>query len=108
MLRSLIRSGDRKRARKLLNRYLGAVFLQSPDLVVVRALMIEMLGYLVRTAGQDSAHLGFLIESSHRWTGRIIAARSNLARRQERPGRLYEHHLPVGVRERSSGCCPGA
>ena len=75
MLLSLIRSGDRKGARKLLNRYLGAVFLQSSDRVVVHALVIELLGYLVRTAVQDSPHLGSLIESSHKWTTRIMAAR---------------------------------
>jgi AraC-like DNA-binding protein len=74
MLISLIRAGDRKGARRLLNKMLGAIFLSSPSLVVVRALMIELMGYLVRAAVQDSPYLEPLMEKNHAWMARIIEA----------------------------------
>lgn len=72
LLLSLIRADDRKGARRLLNRMLGAAFLRSANLVVVRALMIEMMGYLVRSAVEDSPYLETLLEKNHLWMARII------------------------------------
>ncbi len=72
LLLSLIRADDRKEARRLLNRMLGAAFLRSANLVVVRALMIEMMGYLVRSAVEDSPYLEPLLEKNHLWMARII------------------------------------
>lgn len=73
-LLSLIRAGDRNRAREVLNRFLAAAFLQSSDLVVIRALMIELMGYLVRAAVEDSPYLEFLMRKNHQWMARIIEA----------------------------------
>ncbi len=74
ILLSLIRAGDRKGARRVLNRMLGAMFLRSANPAVVRALMIEMMGYLVRTAVEDSPHLEPLLEKNHQWMAAIIRA----------------------------------
>ena len=74
MLLSLIRVGDRKGARRVLNRLLAAMFVYSPKLAVVRARAIEMMGYLVRAAVEDSPLLEPLIEENHRRIERIIAA----------------------------------
>ncbi len=74
MLLSLIRAGDRKGARKLMNQMLGAIFLRSANLAVVRALMIEMMGYLARTAVEDSPYLEPLLEKNHLWMACIIEA----------------------------------
>lgn len=74
VLLSLIRAGDHRGARARLNEILGAVFLRSANLAVVRALMIEMMGYLVRTAVEDSPHLEPLIEENHHWMERVINA----------------------------------
>lgn len=75
MLLSLIRAGDRKGARRILNQMLGRVFLQSANLTVIRALMIEMMGYLVRRAIEDSPFLEPIMERNHGWMARIIEAR---------------------------------
>ncbi len=74
ILLSLIRAGDRHGARRVLNRLLGATFLRSGNVVVVRALMVELLGYLVRRAVEESPYLGSLIEKNQAWTARIIEA----------------------------------
>lgn len=74
MLLSLIRVGDRTGARRVLNKLLAAMFLNSPKLPVLRARAIEMMGYLVRTAVEDSPLLASLIEQNHRWMECIIAA----------------------------------
>ncbi len=73
-LLSLIRAGDRKGARKILNQVLGKMFLRSANLTVIRALMIEMMGYLVRRAVEDSPFLEPIMEKNHRWMARIIEA----------------------------------
>jgi two-component system response regulator YesN len=71
-LLSLIRAGDRKGARRVLNQLLGSMFLASPGPAVVRARAIEMLGYLVRAAVENSPDLEPLIVRNHRWTARLI------------------------------------
>lgn len=72
VLLSLIRAGDRKGARKILNQMLGRVFLRSANLTIIRALMIEMMGYLVRRAVEDSPFLEPIMEKNHQWMARII------------------------------------
>ncbi len=73
-LLSLIRVGDKKGCRRVLNKLLAAMFLYSPKLSVVRARAIEMMGYLVRAAVEDSPMLEPLIEQNQAWMARIAAA----------------------------------
>ena len=54
---------------------LGAMYLTSPKLVVLRARAIEMMGYLTRTAVEDSPVMESLIERNHQWMERLIRAR---------------------------------
>jgi AraC-like DNA-binding protein len=74
-LLSLIRVGDRKGARGCLNSLIGVMFLSSPNPVIIKARAIELLGYLVRAAVEDSPHLEPLIEKNHRWTSALILTR---------------------------------
>lgn len=74
-LLALIRAGDRKGARGSLNSLLGDMFLTSPNPVVIKARAIELLGYLVRAAVENSPHLEPLIEKNHRWTTALITTR---------------------------------
>ncbi len=75
ILLSHIRAGDQDGARRVLNEMLGAMYLTSPKLVVLRARAIEMMGYLTRTAVEDSPVMESLIERNHRWMERLIRAR---------------------------------
>lgn len=75
VLLSLIRSGERNDARRLLNEMLGVMFLSSPRLVVLRARTIELMGYLTRAAVEDSPLLEPLIERNHGWMEKLIRAR---------------------------------
>lgn len=75
ILLSHIRAGDQDGARRVLNEMLGAMYLTSPKLVVLRARAIEMMGYLTRTAVEDSPAMESLIERNHRWMERLIRAR---------------------------------
>ncbi|MEI6166225.1 MAG: AraC family transcriptional regulator [bacterium] len=75
ILLSHIRSGDRTGARRVLNEMLGAMYLTTPKLVVLRARAIEMMGYLTRAAVEDSPILESLIERNHQWMERLIRAR---------------------------------
>ncbi|VGO23361.1 helix-turn-helix domain-containing protein [Pontiella sulfatireligans] len=72
ILLSLIRVGDRAGARKMFNKMLAAMFLYSPKPVVVRARAIEMMGYLVRTAVEDSPLAEPLLERHMQWIERIV------------------------------------
>jgi two-component system response regulator YesN len=72
ILLSLIRVGDRAGARKMFNRMLAAMFLYSPKPVVVRARAIEMMGYLVRTAVEDSPLMEPLLERHMKWIEQIV------------------------------------
>ena len=74
-LLSHIRAGDPDGARRVLNEMLGAMYLTSPKLVVLRARAIEMMGYLTRTAVEDSPVMESLIERNHQWMERLIRAR---------------------------------
>lgn len=74
LLLSLIRAGDKKGARRILNQMLGRVFLQSANLSVIRALMIEMMGYLVRRAVEENPAFEPIMEKNHAWMARIIEA----------------------------------
>ena len=75
ILLSHIRSGDQTGARRVLNEMLGAMYLTTPKLVVLRARAIEMMGYLTRAAVEDSPILESLIERNHQWMERLIRAR---------------------------------
>lgn len=74
ILLSHIRAGDQAGARRVLNEMLGAMYLTSPRLVVLRARAIEMMGYLTRAAVEDSPVMESLIERNHQWMERIIHA----------------------------------
>lgn len=73
-LLALIRAGDRKEARHVLNRMIGAMMTRSPNLAVMRAQMIELMGYLTRAAVMDSPHLEPLLERNHEWMAQIVEA----------------------------------
>ena len=75
MLLSMIRAGDRPGARRVLNDTLGARYLSAPKLPVLRARIIELMGYLTRAAVEDSPILEPLIRRTHVWTERLIRAR---------------------------------
>jgi AraC-like DNA-binding protein len=72
ILLSLIRVGDRAGARKIFNKMLAAMFLYSPKQVVVRARAIEMMGYLVRAAVEDSPLMEPLLERHMKWIEQIV------------------------------------
>jgi AraC-like DNA-binding protein len=71
-----IRAGDRRSARKLLNEMLAAIYMSSPQLVVLRARAVELMSCLTRAAIEDNPLLEPLIERNHTWTERLIRARS--------------------------------
>ncbi len=74
ILLSFIKAGDRESALRVLNEMLAAMYLTSPQLPVLRARAIELMGYLTRTAVEDSPSLESLIESNHAWMARLIQA----------------------------------
>lgn len=74
MLLSLIRVGDRSGARGVLNDMLAALFLYSPKVPVIKARLVELMGYLVRAAIEDNAALEFLLERHQAWLTRILEA----------------------------------
>jgi AraC-like DNA-binding protein len=74
ILLSFIKAGDRESALRVLNEMLAAMYLTSPQLPVLRARAIELMGYLTRTAVEDSPALEPLIESNHAWMARLIQA----------------------------------
>lgn len=76
MLLSLIRVGDRNGARRMLNRALGAMFLHAPRIVVLKARVMEMMGFLVRSAVEDSPMLDSLVEKHQQWGETIVEADS--------------------------------
>jgi two-component system response regulator YesN len=75
ILLSHIRAGDQAGARRVLNEMLGAMYMTAPKLVVLRARAIELMGYLTRTAVEDSPVMESLIERNHQWMQRLIGAR---------------------------------
>jgi two-component system, response regulator YesN len=74
VLLSLMKAGDVKGARRELNRAIGALFTHTADLVLIKAHVIEMMGYLVRRALEDSPQFGSLIARNHAWMRAIIDA----------------------------------
>jgi len=73
-LLSLMKAGDQKGARRELNKTLGALFSHTADIRLIKAHVIEMMGYLVRSALEDSPHMSTLIEKNHAWMSAIIDA----------------------------------
>jgi AraC-like DNA-binding protein len=73
-LLSLMKAGDQKGARRELNKTLGALFSHTADIRLIKAHVIEMMGYLVRSAIEDSPQMSLLIEKNHSWMTRIIDA----------------------------------
>ena len=71
-LLALIRAGDANGARKHLNNLLAAMFLDSPRHPVLQARCVELLGYLVRSAIEDSPMLEPLILDHHGWIDSLI------------------------------------
>ena len=71
-LLSLMRAGDQKGARRELNKTLGALFSHTADIRLLKAHVIELMGYLTRSAIEESPHLSSLIERNHEWMARII------------------------------------
>ena len=74
VLLSLIRTGDQNGTRQVLNEMLAAMYMSSPELVVLRARAIELMGYLTRTAVEDSPLMAHVIERNHQWMRRLIQA----------------------------------
>jgi YesN/AraC family two-component response regulator len=56
----------------MLNTMLAAIFLYSPREAVIRARLIEMMGYLVRAAVEDSPLLEPLLERQQKWMERVF------------------------------------
>jgi len=73
-LLSLMKAGDQKGARRELNKTLGALFSHTADIRLIKAHVIEMMGYLVRSAIEDSPQMSSLIEKNHLWMTAIIDA----------------------------------
>lgn len=73
-LLSLMKAGDQKGARRELNKTLGALFSHTADIRLIKAHVIEMMGYLVRSALEDSPQMSSLIEKNHAWMTKIIDA----------------------------------
>jgi len=71
-LLSLMKAGDQKGARRELNKTLGALFSHTADIRLIKAHVIEMMGYLVRSALEESPHMSSLIEKNHAWMTEII------------------------------------
>jgi two-component system, response regulator YesN len=69
-----IRAGDRNGARRILNEMLTAVYMSDPDLAVLRARALELLGCLTRAAVEDNPLLETLIQQTHQWSAAVIAA----------------------------------
>lgn len=71
---SLMKAGDQKGARRELNKTLGALFSHTADIRLIKAHVIEMMGYLVRSALEDSPYMSSLMEKNHAWMTEIIDA----------------------------------
>ena len=73
-LLSLMKAGDQKGARRELNKTLGALFSHTANIRLIKAHVVEMMGYLVRSALEDSPHMSSIIEKNHAWMTKIIDA----------------------------------
>lgn len=74
LLLAHIKAGDHTGARRLLNDTLASMYLTSPQLPVLRARAVELMGYLTRAAVEDSPVMEPLIERNHGWMARLIQA----------------------------------
>ncbi len=74
VLFSLIKDGNRKGARRVLNEILGAIFFRSPKLLTLRGRAIELLGHLARTAITGNPLLESLLEQDARWMEQLVEA----------------------------------
>ena len=74
VLLSLIKDGNRKDARKVLNDILGAIFFRSPRLPALRGRAIELLGHLARSAIAENPLLESLLEQDTRWMEQLAEA----------------------------------
>jgi len=72
ILLSNIRAGDRNASRSILNEMLAAIYMSAPQIVVLRARVIELLTCLVRAAIEDNPLMEPLIERNHMWTEQLI------------------------------------
>jgi AraC-like DNA-binding protein len=70
----LLRAGDHNGARKHLNQLLASMFLDSPRQPVLQARVLELFGYLVRVAVEDSPALAPLMSTHQRWIEWILNA----------------------------------
>ncbi len=71
---SLIRVGDKPGVRRMLNTMLARMFLHSPQVVMVQAYAIEMMGYLVRAAIENNPVLERMLQYHCQWIDRILKA----------------------------------
>lgn len=71
-----IRVGDKNEARRILNEMLATIYMSSPQLVVLRARVIELISCLTRAAIEDNPLMEPLIEQNHAWTERLVRAQS--------------------------------
>ncbi len=71
-----IRAGDRQAARQILNEMLAAIYMSSPQLVVLRARVIELITCLTRAAIEDNPLMEPLMERNHTWTEQLIRSDS--------------------------------
>ncbi len=76
MLLSNIRAGDRNASRSILNEMLASIYMSAPQIVVLRARVIELMTCLTRAAIEDNPLMEPMIERNHRWTERLISAKS--------------------------------
>jgi tRNA threonylcarbamoyladenosine modification (KEOPS) complex Pcc1 subunit len=76
ILLSCIRAGDRSASRSILNDMLAAIYMSNPQIVVLRARVIELLTCLVRAAIEDDPLMESMIERNHSWTEQIIHSES--------------------------------
>ena len=74
MLLSLMRVGDRRGTRSILNDMLAALFLRAPKLITLKMRVVEMLGHLVRVAVEDNPLLHSLLDLYPAWTEQVLAA----------------------------------
>ncbi len=73
-LLACIRAGDRNGARRLLNEMLAAIYMSGPQLLLLRARIIELMSVLTRAAIEDNPLLESLILQNHHWAERLIHA----------------------------------
>lgn len=104
ILLSLMKAGDQKNARRELNKMLGTMFSLSPNLNILRARVIEMMGYLVRTAVEDNPELTSLIEENHARMATLIDTRDfeELAAAVRHALDSFMHNIYLTGRSRSN------